>query len=379
MLLVNDLAPAPGSGAEIHIARLGEALEGERHEVRFFAGERTHRGAGKVFDLWDPGARTALRLEAAGFRPDVVHFHNVTRELSASVFGAVRDAARVLTVHDPRILGRPDGPAGAPLDAQPLRAIKTAKAAMERRAAIRHMDGVIALTNAMAEQLRAAGFRTVAIVPNFAPPGPEPGRAPSAGHDVLYAGQLTAAKGCSDLIAAFARVARAHPTSRLIFAGDGPERARLEEQARSAVPGRFTFHGLVGEAEVRALMAESRMLVLPSLGGDVSPNVVVEAAFAGRPIVITAIPGITEFVDEAMFGIVVPPGDVGALVQAMDGLLSNGIRSDDMGRAGRRAALATRTPEVGARATVAVYRDAIERRDRSRNLPSSTRNSDARA
>ncbi|MGH2725656.1 MAG: glycosyltransferase, partial [Actinomycetota bacterium] len=131
VLIVNDLAPAPGSGAEIHIARLADALSSEGHEVRFFAGERTHRGAAKVFDLWDPGARTALRLEAAGFRPHVVHFHNVTRELSGSVFGAVRGAARVLTVHDPRILGRPDGPTGAPLDAQPLRAIKNAKAGME--------------------------------------------------------------------------------------------------------------------------------------------------------------------------------------------------------------------------------------------------------
>lgn len=361
ILIVNDHAPALGSGAEVHISRLAEALRAEGQEVRLFAGTHRHRGIRKALDVWDPLARRALRRAAEEFRPDVVHYHNVTRELSASVLGAVPDAARVLTVHDPRILGVPDGPSDAPVDAQPIRTAKMAKAGLERVVALRHMDVVIALTQALGRQIRGAGFRAVQLVPNFAPPGPEPATKPSAGVDVLFAGRLAAAKGCTNLVEAFARVTGRHPASRLVFSGDGVERSMLETLAARLIPGRVTFLGTVPEDEVRSVMERVRLLALPSLGGDVSPNVVIEAAFAGRPIVITAVPGIHEFVDEAACGITVPPGDIAALANALDLLLSDPARADAMGDAGRRTALVTRTPEVAARRTIEVYRLARRR------------------
>lgn len=334
ILIVYDHAPAPGSGAEVHLAQLADGLRAEGHEVRFFVGTHRHTGVGKLLDIWNPLARRSLRLEAETFRPDIVHYHNVTGELSGSVFGTVPEAARVLTVHDPRI----------------------AKAGLERRLALRHIDVTIALTRALGLALRSAGFRAVQAVPNFAPPGPDPSTPASAGSDVLFAGRLAAANGCTELIEAFARVARRHSKSHLVFLGDGEERERLEALAARLVPGRVAFLGLVAETEVRRHMESSRLLALPSLGGDVSPNVVIEAAFAARPVVITAIPGIHKLVDEAACGIVVPSGDVGALAEALDSLLSDPDRAEAMGSAGRRTALATRTPEAAVRRTLEVYR-----------------------
>lgn len=340
----------------MHIARLAGALRDAGHDVRLFAGTHRHEGLCKVFDIWDPMARRALRRVAEEFRADVVHYHNVTRELSGSVLGAVAGAARVLTIHDPRILGAPDGPAGAPIDAAPLRAAKMATARLERSLALRHVDMVIALTRELGKASREAGFRAVQHVPNFAPAGTQPAAPPSAFKDVLYAGRLAAAKGCARLVEAFAMVAGRHPTSRLLFAGGGDERDRLETLANRLAPGRVTFLGVVPEEELRMLMESVRLLALPSLGGDVSPNVVIEAAFAGRPVVITAIPGIHELVDEAPCGIVVPPGDATALGAALERLLSNPAESDRMGEAGRRAALASRTPAAAAMRTVEIYR-----------------------
>jgi glycosyltransferase involved in cell wall biosynthesis len=366
ILIVNDHAPAPGSGAEVHIARLAEALRAQGQEVRLFAGTHRHHGIRKALDVWDPLARRALRRAAEEFGPDIVHYHNVTRELSASVLSAVPDAARVLTVHDPRILGVPDGPAGAPIDAPPIRTAKMAKARLERAVALRNVDVAIALTRALGREMRGAGFGAVQLVPNLAPPGPEPATTPSACDDVLFAGRLAAAKGCAELISAFARVAGRHPASRLVFAGDGAERASLESLAARLIAGRVTFLGVVPEDEIRSLMERARLLAMPSLGGDVSPNVVIEAAFAGRPIVITALPGIREFVDEAGCGLTVPPGDIAALADALDVLLSDPARADAMGDAGRRTALATRTPEVAARRTIEIYRMARWRAERRR-------------
>lgn len=358
--MVNDRSLVGGAGAEIHLSRLADALRAGGHEVRLFAGDVIHQGAARLLDVWDPEARRSLREIAAAFRPDVVHFHNVTRELSGSVLGAVPQAACVLTIHDQRILGVPDGSAGAPTDPQPLRAVKMAKARLERRLAIRHMDAVIAMTGAIAEACRRVGFRSVHRVPNLAPPGSEPEAPPSSSSVVLFAGRLAAAKGCDVLIDAFVRVADHHPDATLLFAGDGPDRSELEARAEKRLPGRVRFLGTLSEDETRALMNRVRLLALPSLA-DVAPNVVIEAAFAARPIVISAIPGIHELVDEAGCGVVVPPGDVGALARALDELLSGAERSDRMGRAGRTAALETRTPEVVAAATMEVYQAAIIR------------------
>ncbi|MCW2776689.1 MAG: hypothetical protein JWN17_414, partial [Frankiales bacterium] len=69
------------------------------------AGEVVHTGVGRLLDLWDPTARRLLRDRTARERPDVVHLHNVVRELSPSVLGATGGVPVVLTVHDLRVLG----------------------------------------------------------------------------------------------------------------------------------------------------------------------------------------------------------------------------------------------------------------------------------
>jgi len=153
ILFVNDRSPVGGSGAEIHLARLADALRAAGHEVRLFAGNVVHSGVGRVLDVWDPGARRRLRALVESFRPDVVHYHNVTRELSGSVLGVAGSAARVLTIHDPRILGVPDGPAGAPIDPQPLRvatrsrslraAMLAATANLGRRGQVSKVSGLL--------------------------------------------------------------------------------------------------------------------------------------------------------------------------------------------------------------------------------------------
>jgi glycosyltransferase involved in cell wall biosynthesis len=360
ILLVNDYAPGPGGGAEVHVGRLADALRAAGHEVELFAGVVRHEGLGRALDAWDPRARSMLRSAAGRFRPDVVHYHNIARELSPSVLGAVQRTARVLTVHDPRLLGRPEGPTGEPVDAFVPRILKLGSAAALRALVLRHVHTAIALTEAMAGRLRDAGFRDVEVVPNFAPPGPAAETPPSASGDVLYAGYLSTRKGCANLIEAFSRVAAGRPGSTLVFAGDGPDRARLEAIAADRAPGRVRFLGTLGETEVRELMGRVRLLVLPSLGGDVSPNVLIEASFVARPVVITDHSGVRELVDQAGNGSVVRPGDVEELAAAIDRLLADGKLADELGASGREAALVRRTPEVAAANHTRVYEHARE-------------------
>ena len=50
VLVVNDRAPGPGSGVEVHVARLVAALRAAGDEVELFAGEITHEGPRRALD-----------------------------------------------------------------------------------------------------------------------------------------------------------------------------------------------------------------------------------------------------------------------------------------------------------------------------------------
>ncbi|MGB8650793.1 MAG: glycosyltransferase, partial [Mycobacteriales bacterium] len=104
VLHVNDRPEGHGGGAEVNLARLVAAQRAAGDEPYVLAGEVRHEGVSRALDLWDPAARRLLAGRVARLQPDVVHLHNVVRELSPSVLGAVRDRPVVMTVHDMRLL-----------------------------------------------------------------------------------------------------------------------------------------------------------------------------------------------------------------------------------------------------------------------------------
>src|SRR5437764_62132 len=101
VLLVNDLPAGQGGGAEVHLQLLLDGLRSTGDEARVFSRPTRSR----LLDVWDRSARATLAREVVAFRPDVLHFHNVVRELSVAVLGAAPGIPRVVTVHDGRLLG----------------------------------------------------------------------------------------------------------------------------------------------------------------------------------------------------------------------------------------------------------------------------------
>jgi glycosyltransferase involved in cell wall biosynthesis len=342
VLLVNDLPPGPLGGVEVHLDRLIAALEGAGDTVEVFAGEVRHRGAGRLLDIWDPLARSRLAERAGQFRPDVVHHHNVLRELSVSVLGVPRQARQVLTCHDYRLLGAEDpGPWDVRVPAVG-RLVASTKARWDRSVARRNVDVVIGVSAAMVAALRRAGFDPVAYVPYFAPSVPSTGATPvDACHDVVFVGRLAPDKGVEVLASAFEQLAPRWPQTRLIAVGDGPERSRLQALSAAVGPGRVVLTGPVGQLDVQAAMAGARVVVVPSIPArrpEGSPMVAIEAAMAGRPLVVSDDPGLRELVDLAGCGIVVPAGDERSLGDAISRLLGDAALSVRMGDAGARLA-----------------------------------------
>lgn len=350
VLLVNDHPPGPTGGAEVHVGRLADALGAAGCRVETFFALRPHTGWRRVLDLWDPSARRAMRQVVRSFAPDVVHYHNVTNELSTSVLGTGVPA--VLTVHDPRILGRRFGmDEGAPWWA-PAPLLRSAKDRLARTRLRRGVDATIVPNATLADDARRAGFPGVHHVENLTPVIPSG----PPGSEVLFVGGLSPHKGPQVLLDAWREVGPRCPGSVLRIVGDGPLRRSLETVARSLGPDtRVEFEGAVDPDDVPRLLGAAAVVVVPSLGAENCPMVVLEAMATGRPVVVSDWPGVSDVVDDRV-GAVVPRGDVAALAEVLAGLLGDGPRLARLGAAAMARANDRWASPVVAPRLIGVYR-----------------------
>lgn len=165
-----------------------------------------------------------------------------------------------------------------------------------------------------------------------------PGEAPAEPGLILHVGRLVEKKGTKVLIEALARTASA----KLAIIGDGPLRETLEQHARE-LGDRVRFLGKLPSDEVAQWMRRASVLAAPSLtaaDGDAEglPNVVVEAAASGLPVVGAIHSGIPEAVDDGVTGFLVPEGDSETLAARLSDLLGSEPLRREMGAAGRRLA-----------------------------------------
>jgi glycosyltransferase involved in cell wall biosynthesis len=96
-----------------------------------------------------------------------------------------------------------------------------------------------------------------------------------------------------------------------------------------------TFVGFEPEDAVRRRLAGADILVLPSFAEDV-PVCLMEAMASGLPVVATSVGGVTELVEHGSSGLVVRPGDVGSLTEAISRLVKDALLRGALGRAARQ-------------------------------------------
>ena len=142
------------------------------------------------------------------------------------------------------------------------------------------------------------------------PPRSEPGLT------VGFAGRLVAGKGADHLIAAI-HASSSEISATLLIAGDGPERARLEAQARDlGVVDRVRFLGVVSDIPV--FWQQCDIAAVPSDKWVESFSMVtLEAMSCARPIVATGEGAIPELVIDGTTGTLVAPGDIDGLARGL--------------------------------------------------------------
>jgi glycosyltransferase involved in cell wall biosynthesis len=166
-----------------------------------------------------------------------------------------------------------------------------------------------------------------------------------SGQPVLVClGRLTEEKGHALLLEAMTAVRAAFPGVRLLIVGKGHLRRRLEEQAAALGLGScVAFTGY--RADANALVCAADLAVHPSLR-DAFPLTNIECLRLGVPVVSTAVDGIPELIRHGESGILVPPGDAGALATAVCEALRNPVGMRVLAQKGRADTLARFDPAV---------------------------------
>ena len=142
-------------------------------------------------------------------------------------------------------------------------------------------------------------------------------------------------KGIDVALTALTLVRKRFPQVCLVIAGDGPERAALEQQAAQlGLTQAVDFLGWVPPEQVLAVMSSATMVVMPSRWEGL-PNVALQAGLMARPVVGTRVGGLPEIVEHQQTGLLVEREDSTALAKAIMILLDAPATAAEMGRAAR--------------------------------------------
>jgi glycosyltransferase involved in cell wall biosynthesis len=278
-----------------------------------------------------------LRREIRRYDPDIVHTHLVHADVHGQASAALTHTPRVSTVHGPGAFTRPG----------PYRQIT--------RLVGRLTPLTIAISEHVRELLERSGQRrrgTVRVV-HYGIDAAEWSSTEAervelreqfglAAGDVAVAicARLIPGKGHELLLEAAERALQRAAGLRVLVAGQGPLRGRLDRRAAQLPTGTVRMLGFLGE--IRDLMKACDVLAFPTSAGldEGFGLAALEAMATGRAVVATRVGALPEVVESGRTGILVPPDDPAALADALVELATKPAIRQELGRQGRDRAFA---------------------------------------
>ena len=172
-------------------------------------------------------------------------------------------------------------------------------------------------------------------------------------------------KGHRYLVEAVARLTARHPGLHVAIAGRGDREPVATCAAALGVADRV--HLLGPRADVSNVLASADIFALPSLSEGL-PLALLEAMFAARPIIASAVGEVPVALEHGQAGVLVPPGDVAALADALDRLLADLAGAQALGECAARRAAATYGLERMVDSYVRLYESVTWRSDPTRPI-----------
>src|SRR5580698_7591496 len=400
----------PFSGTEVYLFEAMELMRSKGHEVALFSmtdsrgrptaydryfvphidfkeqGGWFHKAALAARAIYSREARRRIRAMIADFRPDVAHVRNIYHHLSPSILWELKRQKVPVVYHlnDFKVLCASYNLVlrGEACEAckggQFWHALKekcypgwsarmtlVAGAYLHKWAGTyeKCVDCFLAPSQFVRDKFIEHGWdaKRFEVLPHFqAVKAVAERRAENA--PLLYFGRLSAEKGVDDLLKAMQRL----PNLRLIVAGDGPERGRLERLAAELRLANVEFAGHLGGAELERAIAGSRFTVLPSHAYETLGKTILESYARARTVIATDLGSRRELVQAGKTGLLYRTGDVEQLASAIRFLSSQPELAEQMGRAGWEQVRRKYTPEAHYEALVELYERVIDGKKRAR-------------
>jgi glycosyltransferase involved in cell wall biosynthesis len=227
------------------------------------------------------------------------------------------------------------------------------------RLALTSASAVIAVSKSLADAVADLGVdrSKIIILPNgvdtsqFIP-------ADTQNSNILFVGSLTKNKGVHYLLQAFAQIAQIFPEMRLQIIGDGSSKGEFQNQAMSlGISHRVDFFGQVPPSQVRIIMRQALMFVLPSLSEGFGV-VILEAMASGIPCIGSRVGGIPDLITPDT-GILVDPMNSQAIADAMRYLLENPDKRKMMSTCARLRSIQDYDWLIVAKRYIEVYKKVI--------------------
>lgn len=351
--LITRRYPPLIGGAEKVLSYLAPALAAEGAEVTVFTARPTGVPVEEP-ESWGPpegegpGRLTVVRLATSRLRfvGTWLYLRNLRRGLAAEA--QAFDLAYVsMLKHDAYVTVAEGARRGFPVVLRPEGAGATGDLAWQawgrfgRRigAQCRRADAVVAISPAVADELRNAGYDPAKIhmLPNGVPIPEIPWQrradwrlSPRA----AFVGRLAREKGLDTLIDAWPLVRESFPDARLTLVGEGPERLALEARvARLGLTGAVELPGAADDPAT--ILRASDLFILPSREEGMS-IALLEAMALGVPLVATSIAGNRRLIQDFTHGRLSPPDNPPALARTIVAQWTEFDRAFHMTRAARR-------------------------------------------
>lgn len=369
ILLVNDYG-TPTGGAELMVLALRDGLCRKGHDARVFTSSAQGGPGGGLGDYVCFGTTSRFRTllqtmnlcayhrlgrVLAEFQPDVVHVKLFLTQLSPLILPLLKDVpslCHVVWYRPVCPLGTKTLPDGTSCSTRygtacyrnrclPIRDWLPLMVQMRLwRKWSSAFDLTVANSEAVKRHLTAWGIEPVEVIHNGVPV--QPPRPPlSVPPKVAFAGRLVREKGADVLLRAFAGAIARIPDAELLLIGEGPERESLNRLiADLGISASVSMPGYVGRREMECRLSTAWVQVVASRWAEPFGLVAAEAMMRGTAVVASACGGLPEIIQDGKTGFLFPPGDVEALSGALINLLQNRKLAEQMGRSGRKVALA---------------------------------------
>ncbi|MFB7716622.1 glycosyltransferase family 4 protein [Nocardia sp. NPDC056100] len=152
---------------------------------------------------------------------------------------------------------------------------------------------------------------------------------PRAGGTVLFLGRYDEPrKGMDVLLGALPELVRRHPNIEVLIVGRGDEERLRREAGENA--SHLRFLGQVSDQEKASAMRSADVYCAPNLGGESFGIVLVEAMAAGTAVVASDLDAFRRVLRDGTAGMLVPVGDSDLLAEALDNVLTDAGRREEL-------------------------------------------------